>query len=241
MTSRIAQTRLKAALLGLMLVLLMPVFAQAAKAQLSIALKSLLWQANLMYLSKFPTTVDKIVNEDPVTFASILGVTLQRQGTYAKSNPYYVDNYWALRKECYALLSLVARQKKNTNPKNGNPMTGAELKTQFLRGLQGEANIFFIDKFDINPATVNLPMILDQVGPPMHQGTSMGPRSALPVREESSGITLIGETVSNSQLLRYWTYNRNTGRVTDSYYKANSGGFSSAAQANTVIMGELHG
>jgi len=203
MTSRIAQTWLKAALLGLALVLLMPVFAQAEKAQLSIALKSLLRQANLMYLSKFPTHVDKIVNEDPVTFAAILGVTLQRQATYAKSNPNYVDNYWALRKECYALLALVAQKKKNMNPKNGKIMTGTELKTQFLRGLQGESNIICIDKFGINPATANLPMILDQVGPPMHQGTSMEPISALPIYEESSGITLNEETASNSQLMGY--------------------------------------
>ena len=114
---------LRAAIHGLAFLFLLPVAAHAANTQatMSNAMKSLLRQTNAMYLSKLNSSVDKLVNSDPMTFASVLGVTMQRQGYYADQNPQFKTQYWTLRHECYDMLAQVARAKNGTNPQDGTP------------------------------------------------------------------------------------------------------------------------
>jgi hypothetical protein len=188
------QIWLRAAIHGLAFLFLLPVAAQAANTQatMSNAMKSLLRQTNAMYLSKLNSSVDKLVNSDPMTFASVLGVTMQRQGYYADQNPQFKTQYWTLRHECYGLLAQVARAKNNTNPQDGTPMTAETLKEEFLTGLRGKANSFFIQNLGINPANADLPMILTEVSLPKSDGTEIHPR--LPVRHDPNAIVLGGET-----------------------------------------------
>ena len=191
MKSRTHSYWLRTLLLLLTLIFLLPVLTQAEQAPLSRAMKSLLGQANSMYLSRFDTNVDRLVNDDPMTFASILGVTLQRQMEYAMNNTGYGNNYFKLREECIALLDLVAKQKDYKNPKNGNRMTADDLYGQFYEGISGAPNSFFIEKFGLDPATVNLPMILAQVGP-TQQGGSWEPQGKVPLREDKPNRIVIG-------------------------------------------------
>lgn len=211
MESRTQSYWINAVYTGLILVLLLPALTDAKQAPLSSAMKSLLGQANSMYLSRFGTNVDKLVNEAPMTFASILGVTIQRQRNYAYDNPVYEDNYLKLRGECIALLELVAKQKNFQNPKDGSRMTADDLNGEFSEGISGIPNNFFYEKFGFDPAVANLPMILDQVGP-VHQGGSWEPHGKVPVRqEEPDGINLFGLKAGASE--------------TTSNYQPNTGGF----------------
>ncbi len=193
MRSNTQKAWLRAALLGLAFLFLLPLATQAADSQaiMSDAIKSLLRQTNAMYLSKLNSSVDKLVNSDPRTFASALGVTMQRQGYYADQNPQYKTQYWTLRHECYGLLAQVARAKNNTNPQDGTSMTAETLKEEFLIGLRGKANSFFIQKLGINPANADLPMILAEVSLPKSDGTENHPR--LPVRQDPDAIVLAGQ------------------------------------------------
>ncbi|WDP89287.1 MAG: hypothetical protein HUN04_05915 [Desulfobacter sp.] len=191
MESRAQSYWIHAVHIGLILVLLLPVLTDAKQLPLSSAMKSLLGQANSMYLSRFGTNVDKLVNEAPMTFASILGVTIQRQRNYAYDNPVYKDNYLKLKGECFALLELVAKQKNFQNPKDGSHMTANDLNGEFSEGISGIPNNFFYEKFGFDPAIANLPMILDQVGP-VHQSGSWEPEGELPVRVNKPNRIVIG-------------------------------------------------
>lgn len=165
--------------------------ASAAKdMNLSLELQKLIEQAESTYFSKFGKTANEAVNENPVSFASILGITLQRQGNYADQNPQYVDHYWILRQQCNDLMTRIATIHKYKDPQTGSPMSAQKLQDEFLIGVQGKANAFFIQRFGINPATVNTPMILAQVPVPKKQQT-VTPYYKLPPKE--NGIVLGGE------------------------------------------------
>lgn len=191
MASRISTHWARLGLLGLIFVLLLPVFAAGGKAQapLSDAMKALLRQANTQYMQLFGTTVDKAVNENPMLFASILGVTLQRQMHYSTGNNDYFNRYLKLREECMELLAFVAEQKNYRNPKGGGPMPLEALEGEFYEGISGAPNNFFIEKFNLDPAKANLPVIVTMVAP-SQQGGSMEP---VPDK-----ISIGGETASGS-------------------------------------------
>ena len=191
MTARTSTHWIRLGLIGLVFVLLMSVgVAAKEQAQLSPAMKALLRQANSQYMQLFGTTVDKAVNENPMFFASILGVTLQRQMNYSKDNSGYFNRYLTLRQECMQLLAFVAEQKNYRNPKGGGPMPLEALEGEFYEGISGAPNKFFIQKFNLDPATVNLPVIVTMVAP-SQQGGSMEP--------EPDTISIGGETASASQ------------------------------------------
>ncbi len=207
MESRTQSYWIHAIYTGLILVLLLPALTDAKQASLSPAMKSLLGQANSMYLSRFGTNVDKLVNENPMTLASILGVTLQRQTNYAVKNSHYMNQYWKLRAECEQLLEFIARQKGYKNPKDGSRMTADNLKGEFFEGISGAPNNFFIEKFGFDPATVNLPMILAQVGPE-NQGGGYEEMPSLPVRQDKpDGIVIGGERAGAAETTVEGQYN----------------------------------
>ena len=70
-------------------------------------------------------------------------------------------------------------------------MISETLKEEFLTGLRGKANSFFIQNLGINPANADLPMILTEVSLPKSDGTEIHPR--LPVRNDPNAIVLGGE------------------------------------------------
>ena len=186
---------LRMPLMCLTLALLLPICAQAEgqNVPMSGAMESLLRQADATYLSRFGTSVNKLVNEDPMTLATILGITLQRQTNYAVANPQYGDHYWKLRSECEQLLAYIAKQMNYKNPADGSPMTAEALQGEFYEGISGASNQYFIENFGFDPATVNLPMILEQVkGATQSEPVDASPR--LRTRDEDNTITLGGET-----------------------------------------------
>jgi len=171
--------------------------APAAKdMNLSLELRKLIGQAESTYFSKFGKTANETVNANPMSFASILGLTLQRQGNYSDQYPQYNDHYWVLRKQCNELIARLAKMHKYKDPETGSPMSAQKLQGEFLIGLQGKANAFFIQRFGINPATVNTPMILAQVPVPKDQQT-VTPSYKLPPRD--NGIVLGGEAAPTAR------------------------------------------
>ncbi|QGY38910.1 hypothetical protein GM415_01740 [Pseudodesulfovibrio cashew] len=199
MTAFATANRLLAAIL-LAVMICLPSASQAkqkkAQPNLSREMKILLRQTNEMYASRFHITVDKLVNSDPRMFASILGVTLQRQLNYAGQNQQYVQQYRSLNMQCEGLLRWIAETKNNRNPKDGKPMGAEVLIRDFKTGLHGVPNSFFIQKFGVDPATVNLPMMLGEV-PVLEGSAAASGRGSL---NEKKGVNLLGERAQAAEV-----------------------------------------
>jgi hypothetical protein len=175
-------------------ILIAPLAAVAGQnMDLSKEMITLIRQGESTYLGKFGMGANEAVNNDPLLFAAILGLALQRQGNYADQQQQYVDHYWVLRKQCTALLERVARIQNYRNPVDGSSMSAERLIEDFHIALKGNMNAQFISRYGIDPATVNLPMILAQVPVPNKLGPA-GPNYKLPVLQENDGIVLGGET-----------------------------------------------
>ena len=184
--------RLYQCILGLALLLMLPstLLAATENMNLSSELQTLIRQTESVYCSQFGKTANGLANNDPITFVSLVGLTLQRQGNYVDNNKQYIDNYWVLRRQCMDFFKKLALSKKNINPLGGGPMTYEILLERFEAAVSGKDNSFFIKSLGINPATVDTPMILAQVPVPNSQKT-VTPNAKL-VRRKNE-IKLFGE------------------------------------------------
>lgn len=189
-----------------MLILLATVFlsipSHAAKDQapLSPVMRSLLTQSNEIIASRMGTNVDRLINDDPVTFASVLGATLYPQYRYAKYKNWDSDleRYAALKDECITLLKWTANHEDDVNPKTGKKGLWKSMEKSFLDTLRGKNNLFYENEVGVDLDNLNVAFLLDDVQLPKN------PR--LPVRQENPEmIELAGieagasETTSNYQ------------------------------------------
>lgn len=89
---KIRRCAMQTTILTLALILFCPVVDSAAKDfNLSKEMKTLLQQMQSTYVSRLGTHINNMASKDPMTFASFLGVTLQRQAKYMHVMEKYSD------------------------------------------------------------------------------------------------------------------------------------------------------
>lgn len=162
----------------------------------SSALQTILDQAEATYMKPLGFTTQTAINKDPDIFAGLVGMTLQRQFNYLRSNGDYIRQYKVLENEALIFLNQLAKAHNYRHPTDGSNLPEARMGVEFYRGLNGDSNGYFIEKFGIDPANVKLPFMLSQVPPPKNTGgDGVTPHGRLHVKEKNE-IKIFGEVMS---------------------------------------------
>ena len=132
--------------------------------QTSVALRAVFDQAEKTYMVHiYDLNMQVALKESPDTLATQVGLVLQRQKLYLNQNPGYGSRYEALHNEALDFLGQLARAHNYRHPTYGSELTVATIEKSFYAALNGDMNEFYIGLFQVDPANVNLPFILNQV------------------------------------------------------------------------------
>ena len=154
-------------------------------------LKVLLQQTERAFLKPMGMDMKMALNDYPDYLASALGMALHRQSQYMNDTPALVAHFTPLREQTQAFLYTLAEMHNYKKPCDGTPMTKEVMDDLMLRALGGGLNQFFINKFGINPATVNLPLMLTQVPTKSWSGGAQN-QAKLIQQKEQNKINLLG-------------------------------------------------
>lgn len=154
-------------------------------------LKVLLLQAENAFLKPLGADMKTALNKYPDVLATALGLALHRQSQYMNDTPALVDHFTPLREQAQEFLYTLAEMHNYKKPSDGSPMTKQFMDDTMLRALAGGDNQFFINKFGINPSTVDLPLMLTQV-PTKSWSGGTGAQAKLIQQKEPDKIKLLG-------------------------------------------------
>jgi len=158
---------------------------------ISPALVTIFNQAETTYMGTLGITKQAAVDKYPDIFAVLVGMTLQRQFKYLRSNPAYVSRFKVLRDESLSFLEQLAMVHNYRNP-NGSDLSKETIRTKFYDGLNGNSNIYFINKYGLDPANVGLPFMLSQVPAPKNTDGDHTEHGKLHVKKKNE-INLFGQ------------------------------------------------
>lgn len=133
-----------------------------SQIQISSTLQTIFDQAESVYIpSGF--TIDGVYKDAPDMIPLFAGLIMQRQKIYMDQtrNLKHVDNYFNLIDQIDGFLSQLAKAHNYMNPVDGSKMPPLQLQTSFMESIQGKYNTVYINKFGINPTTVNIAYLLD--------------------------------------------------------------------------------
>lgn len=167
---------------------------EAANLQASPALQTIFNQAEATYIKPYfsDITINSALNKSPETFAVNIGLTMQRQFKYLRSNPAYVSRFEALREEALAFMGQLAMVHNYRHPTDNSDLPAMRLRSAFYAGLNGELNAMLINKYGLDPANVRLPFMLSQVPPPKNTGGGVIEHGGLHVKKKNE-INLFGQ------------------------------------------------
>jgi len=132
--------------------------------QTSAALRTVFDQAEKTYMVHiYDLNMQVALNESPDILATHVGLVLQRQKSYLSQNLGYTTRFETLRNEALEFLGQLARTHNYNHPTTGSELSADQMKSNFYDALNGDMNKFYIDLFNVDPANVNLPFILNQV------------------------------------------------------------------------------
>lgn len=105
---------------------------------------------------------------NPVSYASIIGLTFHRQIIYAKQKQKYKKELNILAKDLYAYLKNLAKIHHYKDPRSGKAMPEKLLLSKFHYAAKGKMNAWVIKNKGIDPAGVKQPFILNRVTVAQH-------------------------------------------------------------------------
>ena len=164
--------------------------------QTSEAVKTILRQTEQAFV-KPGASINQVAHNDPIMFATFVGLTMQRQNIYLNKRRDADDlkRMTALGSEIMAMLANVAKILEYKNPADGSPMSAEELRSTFLHAFSGDYNQMFLAQ-GFDPTTMNVPYMISQVPlPPQSpgEGVADGGHGHLQVKKPN-GISLLGES-----------------------------------------------
>jgi len=160
--------------------------------QNSPALVTIFNQAEATYMVPLGINKQTALDKYPDIFAGLVGMTLQRQFKYLRSNGDYISRYNVLENEALAFMHQLAKAHSYRHPTDGSNLPEARMGVKFYDGLNGNSNIYFIEKFGIDPAKINLPFMLSQVPLPKNTGGDNTEHGKLHVKKKNE-INLLGQ------------------------------------------------
>ena len=132
--------------------------------QTSAALRTVFDQAEKTYMVHiYDLNMQVALNESPDMLATHVGLVLQRQKSYLNQYPGYSSQFRVLRDETLGFLRQLARAHHYQHPTYGSELSIATIEGKFYEALNGNMNEFYIGMFQVDPANVNLPFILNQI------------------------------------------------------------------------------
>jgi len=152
-------------------------------------LRTLLRQAESTFMKPMGLDLKLAIDHAPVFLAMTTGLAMHRQMKYLNQHPEHMERFDALKDQALAFLNEVAKVHNYINPEDGTRLSEAQMGLEFYEGLNGEPNDYFIEQFNIDPAQVELPMILAQVPEPGPDDD--GPLGAF--HQKSDGLVLLGQ------------------------------------------------
>ncbi len=146
-----------------MLSSLWPQIVNAQELEASPALQTLLNQCEQGYLKMMNSNLDYALNNRPFALAGLLGLTMRRQLKYSALNPQFKDQFDELNRQCLMFLKGLARIHNYQSPKDGSPLSDRMLIEKYSIETLGKSDAFMQERYGIDPLTINLPMMLNQV------------------------------------------------------------------------------
>lgn len=147
-------------------------------------------QAKSTYLKSMGMDFNAALNQHPDSLAAAMGLALQRQRLYIEKNPDPVFQYSQLRRQATDFLGEVAQAHNYRHPINGTPMDKDYLEEILIENAAGFFNDAFIKKYGINPAMVELPLLIGDK--PVQNNIQ---RHDAFQQEENNDIILFGEKI----------------------------------------------
>lgn len=176
-------------LLVFLLTLSMPQAVSAEKIPPGVLM--ILTQAEQVYIKPIGKTTKYYYLKNPVSYASILGLTFHRQVIYAKQKRKYKKELNTLAKELYAYIKHLAKVHHYKNPRNGKPMSEKFLLSKFQYAAKGKMNEWVIKNKGIDPRGTQVSMILDKM-------KDTGVVYDFHEQEDNKGIVLLGQEVEGA-------------------------------------------
>ena len=197
-----SKTRFPLAFACLLLTLLVMPINNSADTQLvaSPALQTILDQAEATYMTPFGGSKQWGLNEQPGLYALFVGLTLQRQFNYLPDNTEYIPHFQDLRKEALVFMEQLASAHNFRHPTDGTELSASFMRSELHRGLNSDSNDKYIQTMGIDPANVELPLMLSQVPEPKRT-EKIEDRARLQLKEEPEGITLLEEKAGPAKVV----------------------------------------
>ena len=160
------------------------------------ALRILWTQMEDTYLIPMGERFNGYYRREPEMFAAFMGATLQYQHQQLRTNPQYTAAFEALKDEALWGIRQIPAELGYRGSRPDQNLTVEELEFYFNRGLAGAYNETVRRNSGVDPAKVELPLILDLVA---DSGDS-DPGSVNPVNgEDPDGVELLGQRPEDGQ------------------------------------------
>ena len=131
--------------------------------QVSSTLQTVFDQAEKIYINPIGYKIEDVYHKAPDMIPLFIGLIMQRQKIFMDQtrNIKHLDNYFALQDEILSFMGQFAQAHNYINPIGGSKLSPIQMHKDFKSGLNGDFNNLYINKFGINPTTVNIAYILD--------------------------------------------------------------------------------